>query len=233
LTSLTYLDLRGNRLSGSIPAAIGNLTSLTTLYLTYNPLLSGTFTPNCVTQVFATNTSVTLCGCAASGSPANLFPPANTSFACLSTGPASTPLAKRALVFSQNIRVLDKDLKYTCNTDKDGNPYQDCLNAQGAICHTDYIGTNSTRVTKCKAGVDTMTKGLSPHWQNVRSACGQWSFDGAVMGPYNPSNCETANKALQANAKYYVMVNGVPTEFPVTAELTDSVISGLWSKIKS
>jgi len=204
----------------------------------YNNPLSGSFTPNCLTGVYSTNTSVTFCGCATSGSPANLFPPSGTSLECLATGPA-TPLTKRALVFSQNIRVLDKDLtykdlKYTCNTDKDGgNPYQDCLNAQGAICHPDYIGTNSTRLVECKAGVDKMTRGLSYHWQNFRRACGQWSFDGAVMGPYNPSNCETANKALQANAKYYVMVNGVTTEFPVTAELTNSVISGLWSNIKS
>ena len=173
---------------------------------------------------FATNTSVTLCGCATSSSPANLFPHAGTSLECLSTGPA-TPLTKRALVFSQNIG----DLKFTCNNDSYGNPYQDCLNAQGAICDPAYIGTNPTRINNCKNGVDQMTRGLSSYWQNVRKFCGQWSFNGAIKGSSTSSNCNNSNIALQRNA-FYLLPDG--TKVAVPAELTNSVISGLWSNPK-
>jgi len=223
LTQLTALSIVNNQLSGSIPSEIIKL-ELRELYLSNNPSLSGFFTPGCYSKVVITNTSVTLCGCSSKKSPASRFPPAGTSLECLSTGPA-TPLAKRALVFSQNIGAL----KYTCNSDKDGgNPYQDCLNAQGAICHTDYIGTNSTRLDDCKKGVDQMTKGLSSYWQDVRKSCGQWSFAGAAKGLSTSSNCINANSALQKYA-FYTLDDG--TKLPVTSILTDSVISGLWSKI--
>jgi len=223
LGNLRNLYISMNQLSGQIPEAMGNLTKLQTLDLSYNPLLNGTFSPNCVTQVYATNTLVTLCGCATSGSPAARYPPAGTSLECLSTGLA-TPFGKRALLFSQNIRVSNQVYMYTCNNDTFGNPYQDCLNALGAICHKDYIALDQSLIKNCKDGIDQMTRGLSYHWRNVRKACGQWSFDGAEMGPYNASNCAAANNELQK----YAFTDGIS---PVTAALTDSVIEGLWSRI--
>jgi len=188
-----------------------------------NTGLSGTFTPSCLTQVTAANTLVTLCGCATSGSPAFLFPPPSTSFACLSTGPA-TPLTKRALVFTQNIGSL----KFTCNTDTFGNPYQDCLNAQAAICNPSYISGNQDRINNCKSGVDTITRFLSSYWQDFRRSCGQWAFNGAVKGSSNSLSCTNANIALQRNS-YYILQDG--TKIPVPSELTESVIDGLWSKV--
>jgi len=222
LVNLLHLYLFKNQFSGSIPLSFRNLTSLMYLYIDSNPL-SGIYIPNCLTKVSATNTSVTLCGCATTGSPANLFPAAGTSPECLSTGPAS-PLAKRALVFSQNIGAF----KYTCNNDPYGNPYQDCLNAQGAICNTTYISGNQSRIDNCKKGVDQMTRSLSSFWQNVRKSCGQWSFDGAVKGSSTSLSCSNANNALQQNA-FYLLPDG--TKGPVTSSFTNSVTSGLWSKI--
>ena len=68
---------------------------------------------------YASETSLTICGCATQGSPAFLFPPPGTPDACLATGPAS-PLQKRDQVFSQNIGSF----KYTCTVDVYGNPNQ-------------------------------------------------------------------------------------------------------------
>ena len=162
------------------------------------------------------------CGCASTVTPAVLFPPAGTSLACLSTGPA-TPLAKRIQIFSQNIG----DFKFTCNNDALGNPYQDCLNAQAALCNPSYISRNSTRITECKNAVDTITKGLSTLWKNVRKNCGKWSFDGRI-GSVTSSNCNNANNALKANA-YYILPDG-NKQYLDTAFI-NSVKAGLWENI--
>ena len=167
---------------------------------------------------YASDTSITLCGCSTSKSPAFKFPPAGTDLACLSTGPA-TPLTKRIQVFSQNIG----DLKFTCNNDALGNPYQDCLNAQGALCNPTYIFGNSTRKTQCRDAVDTMTRGLSSVWQNVRKSCGQWSFDG-LIGSVNSQNCINANHALKS--AFYILPDG--NRQYVDAPFIDSVNEGLW-----
>jgi len=194
------------------------LPSLTDLYFQRNPL-SGTFRTLCNTNVVVTNTAVTLCGCAASGSPSAIFPPARTSLECLSTGPA-TALSKRVLVFSQNI----DSLRFTCNTDTNGNPYQDCLNAQGAICNPNYIEGNSDRIKTCKDRVNEMTTSLSLPWQNVRKYCGKWSFNDVIGSPDSLS-CNNTNILLQKNA-FYTLNDG--TTVRVTPALTESVMEGLW-----
>ena len=167
---------------------------------------------------YASDTSITLCGCSTSKSPAFKFPPAGTDLACLSTGPA-TPLTKRIQVFSQNIG----DLKFTCNNDALGNPYQDCLNAQAALCNPTYISRKSTRKTQCRNAVDTMTRGLSSVWQNVRKSCGQWSFDG-LIGSVNSQNCINANHALKS--AFYILPDG--NRQYVADPFIDSVNEGLW-----
>ena len=166
---------------------------------------------------YASGTNITICGCATSGSPVVLFPPAGTSLACLSS---ATPLTKRAQVFSQNIG----DWKFTCNNDELGNPYQDCLNAQRAFCDPTYISGNLTRINACKYAVDTMTRGLSSLWQTVRKNCGQWSFDGRI-GSVNSQNCINANDALKTNA-YYILPDG--TRQYVDDPFIGSVNTGLW-----
>jgi len=225
LKLLGSLNLAGHQISGTIPAFLGNMTSLRDLNLDNNQL-SGPFTPNCNTKVYAANTLVTLCGCATSVTPAALFPPPDTPFSCLATS-STLSLTKRALVFSQSIGT---DL-FTCNTDTSGNPYQDCLNFQAAVCNPSYISGNAARIDNCKNSVDKMTRSLSSYWQTARKSCGQWSFDGIIGSPTS-LDCTNANIALQRNAKYLVVIDGARTYISVTSKLTDSVIAGLWSQVK-
>jgi len=223
LTRLRYILLSFNKLTGTIPSTIGNLVNLTQLYLDTN-LLTGTFRPNCdVDIVNVQNTQVTLCGCVTSRTPSSIFPSSITPRSCLATGSTSS-MAKRAFVLSQSI-VPDR---FTCNKDDSNNPFQDCLNLQAAICNSSYIKGNSARISTCKNSVDTMFRSLSSVWRDVRKYCGQWSFDGAVKGSSTSQSCTNANNALQADAKYSVMVDGVSSSFSVTAALTDSVKQFLW-----
>ena len=166
------------------------------------------------------NTGITLCGCSSSQSPAFILPPPSTPAVCLSTGPAS-PLTKRILAFSQNIGTL----KFTCNTDVNKNPFQDCINAIVRICNPTFLGTNTNRISNCRKVVDTISNGLNIHWQKVRRDCGQWSY-GGVRGDFSSSNCTSANDALRANA-YYIEPDG-RTE-PITFQLTESIRLGLWN----
>ena len=166
------------------------------------------------------STNITLCGCSSSHSPAFIFPPPSTPADCLSSGPA-TPLAKRTQTFSQNIG----DLKFTCNTDSNQNPYQDCLNAMAYICNPTYVGTNPERISNCKHAVDKISNGLNSQWQAVRKECGQWLYDG-FRGDFSSVNCLSANAGLRANS-YYVLSDG-SSSF-VTTQLTESVRLGLWN----
>jgi len=199
--------------------------NLQQLYLYDNVGLSGAFTPYCSTEVFASNTSLTICGCATKGSPAVLFPPPGTPDACLATGPAS-PLQKRDQVFSQNIGSF----RYTCNVDANGNPFQDCLNTQAKICNTTDMGTDATRLSDCKNGVDKMALNMSTYWQAVRRECGQWPWIDGFTGNKTSSGCVTANYNLTRNA--YYIVPDPPTKVYVTSALTDSVNVGLWGNTK-
>jgi len=185
--------------------------------------LSGKFYPNCGTSVGASNTNLTICGCGTQGSPAFVFPPPETPAVCLATGPAS-PLQKRVEVFSQNIGSY----RYTCNVDANGNPFQDCLNTQAKICNTTDMGTDPTRLSDCKNGVDKMAQGMSTWWQAVRKECGQWAWNG-FTGNVASSNCASANSKLAQNA-YYIGLDGSRTY--VTSALTDSVNIALWGNTK-
>jgi hypothetical protein len=169
---------------------------------------------------YASNTSITLCGCATEESPAFKFFSAETSLSCLSTGSA-TPFAKRTQVFSKNIG----DYLFTCNNNSLGNPFQDCINAQGAFCNPSYISGNPTRLSECRSAVDTITRGLSSLWKNVRINCGKWSFDGRPAGLFNSSNCENANNALKS--AYYILPD--TSKQYVDIAFINSVNAGLWA----
>jgi len=127
-------------------------------------------------------------------------------------------LEKRILAFSDVIGSY----KYTCNTDDNGNPFADCLNTMATICNStspDFL------VTRCKDGVDKMTRNMSHLWQAVRKECGPWAWDG-FTGNKDSYNCASANTALHQNA-YYTLPD--LTKVKVTPALTDSVRVGLWS----
>jgi len=219
LVNLFNLRLHNNTLSGSIPDSIGGLVNLTELSLAQNLGLNGTFTPRCSIAVYASGTSVVICGCSSGISSAAVFPLPDTSEECLASGSA-TSLRKRTPVFSSVIGSY----QYTCNLDSNGNPYQNCLNTMAKICHPNYIGNNITRIDACKIGVNSMTLMMNPSWQNVRKACGQWSWNG-MIGNVDSLSCTSANSALQANA-FYVLPD--LTKVPVNASLTDSINIGLW-----
>ena len=166
-------------------------------------------------------TNVTLCGCSSSVSPAFVFPPDSTPKECLSTGPA-TPLSKRTLTFSQNL----DGLRFTCYKDRQGNPFQDCLNSMNYICRPGYIASDpATRIPFCRNAVDNITNSLNEHWQKVRRACGQWSWK-EFKGNFSSPECQTANSNLRDQA-YYVLPDN--TWSYVTVQLTESVRLGLWN----
>ena len=148
------------------------------------------------------------------------MPPVGTPDICLATKTLSH-LAKRIAVFSAVIGTF----RYTCNVDSNLNPFQDCLNTMGKLCDPTYISGNSTRINGCKNAVNTMTLGMSIHWQKVRKECGQWSMNG-FTGLATSTLCSAANIALQNNA-YYIGPDG--SQIKVSSALTDSVVQGLWS----
>jgi len=218
LIRLTHFHLSNNALTGSVPD-IGKLSVLKFFRLENNPGVSGVFTPPCSAYLFLSGTPISICGCGSSFNPPSLFPPAGTPDSCLATGAAS-PLVKRALVFSTNIGTY----KYTCNTDSNRNPFGDCLNTMAKICNTVYISGNSTRISQCKDGVNSMTSQMNNFWQNVRKECGQWSYNG-FTGSVKSINCYSANQALHKNAFYLAADN---TRIMVDSSVTNSINSGLW-----
>ena len=162
-----------------------------------------------------------MCGCSSSKSPAFIYPPESTPAECLSSRPASR-LVKRTLAFSQNVGTLP----FTCNTDTNQNPFQDCLNSMNFFCHRTYINTTE-RVIYCRYVVDTITNALNRHWKEVRKQCGQWSYDG-VKGDFRSERCLNANTALRGNATYFLTDGSTA---PVTFNLTETVRLGLWSNM--
>jgi hypothetical protein len=66
---------------------------------------------------------------------------------------------------------------------------------------------------------------MNSHWQSVRKACGQWSWNG-ITGSVGSTDCASANTALQQNA-FYITSAGVKINVPTS--LTDSINKGLWS----
>jgi len=220
LVNLIFLSLDSNRLFGPIPSSIGKLTKLVDFGVNYNIGLNGTFTPNCNVRFYAVGTSVTACGCVSATSPPAVYPPPGTPGACLATGPA-TSLRKRILAFSQVIGTYN----FTCHSDSNGNPFQDCLNTMGQICNSTYIAGNTIRINDCKTKVNTMIEQMNSHWQLVRKSCGQWSWNG-ITGSVGSTDCASANTALQQNA-FYIISDG--SRIKVPASLTDSINRGLWS----
>lgn len=171
----------------------------------------------------ATNSKITLCGCASEISPAYLFPPPNTDRECLKSKSTSTPV-KRSIALAETINSI----KFTCNLDLNKNPFQDCLNAIGAFCDTNYIGSDSAKLDKCKYVVDKVIDKLSDYWKNVRRNCGKWSWYGTT-GSYPSDNCKISNIELQKNVYY---INSVGTKVYVGPQLAESINIGLWENIQ-
>lgn len=167
----------------------------------------------------ATNTNAFICGCASSISPAVSFPPSGTSDACLATGPAN-PLSKRVLVFSTTIGSY----QFTCNTDDNANPNQDCLNTMGRLCDPIYINGNADNQNNCKNSINGMVSGMSGYWQNFRRYCGEWKGTDGIIGSSKSDKCYQAVAELQKNG-YYIAFDG--SRIPITSSLTNSVVQGL------
>jgi hypothetical protein len=64
---------------------------------------------------------------------------------------------------------------FTCNTDANKRPYNDCLNSMANICNTDDPTWDSTKKANCQTGVNTMFGMMNTYWQAVRRDCGRWS----------------------------------------------------------
>lgn len=222
LTRLGNLRLANNRLSGPIPPEIGTFHQMFAMMIQNNTGLNGRFTPSCNTPVFSSNTSVTICGCSSIKSPAFIFPNASTPAACLSTGTA-TPLSKRTQTFAQNL----DGFRFTCNTDENRNPFQNCLNAMSYICNATYVKGNGTRIADCKKAVNTISDGLNNYWKDVRVKCGHWSYNNQ-KGDFSSPACADANVALRLNAFYILPDN---TRSFVTFQLTESVRLGIWNNM--
>jgi len=221
LKKLKKLALGHNQFTGSIPSpVIANLTNLQELYLDGDQGLTGKITPYCFTTVYAVDTGLNICGCSSIASPPGLFPPAGTPDECLASGPA-TALQKRVEIFSQTIGSQ----RYTCNVDVNKNPHADCFNAQAKICNPTYIGTDATRLSDCKNGVDKMALNMSTYWQAVRRECGQWAWNGFI-GNKDSTKCAAANADLIKNT-YYTALD--KSQMKVTSDFTTSVNVGLWS----
>jgi len=180
--------------------------------------LNGTFTPPCRTATLVSKTQVTICGCRAKSTPpTDEFPALGTPDVCLASGRART-LEKKILTFSLRIG----EYEYTCNTDRNNNPYSDCLNSIAKICNPTDVTFDKSR---CQSGVDKMVGQMNPWWRNVRIACGQWAWQGFI-GSYTSSLCASANSNLTSNA-YYTVEDG--SRVQVTSKFTESIKMVLWS----
>jgi len=224
LTNLENLHVYGNQLSGSVPNEIGNLNNLQYLYLTYidkswltetNLNLNGVFTPNCNTKVFAVNTRISICGCAAVNATPSIFPPSTIDKACLATNVATT-LVKRTQVYTLPVDTL----KLTCNVDDLGNPFQDCLNTMAILCNISYVTGYPDRKTTCKNAIDIMAGNMSQVWRNVPANCAVWKGKSSAS-----PECTAANNDLIARANYTSPIG----KMKITSSLTQSMITNLWS----
>ena len=178
---------------------------------------------------YARNSGVTICGCASKLAPGMRIPPSNTPRECLATSGATPPsMRKRAQILSKNIGTL----QFTCHVeDYTLHPFQNCLNFIGAFCNSTYINESqtlkATRISDCRTVVDTLVSGMNSNWKNVRTKCGQWSSSKFTKGDNLGNDCKNANLNLQGNGFYRSMTEG--SLWPVTAELTDSVMQSLWN----
>lgn len=96
------------------------------------------------------------------------------------------------------------------------------------------MGTNSTRILRCKMEVDYRTSQMNVYWKDVRKACGQWPSDLEQFkfpaGSVTSASCMSANIALQKNA-YFLAPNDDSTGFvkiPVPSSVTESINKGIW-----
>ena len=163
-----------------------------------------------------------MCGCSSSTSTASIFPPRTIPAECLSSIPSYImyhPISDLRPIFSQSIGSL----KFTCNTDFDESPRQDCLNTLAHLCNPSYLWNDEERISNCKNAVDTIFNGLNSYWQAVRSACGQWPYAG-YTGNLSSSNCTSANAALR---EFYS--GDSPFKSYSTFQLTESLSLGLWT----
>ena len=167
------------------------------------------------------NTSVTMCGCSSSKSPAYIFPSPTLPTECLSSGLASSSSPFQQPIYSQTFGAL----KYTCVMDSKKQPNQDCMNTLAHICNPAYLGTDQYRIANCKNAVDTIFTKLNPLWQAVRRECGQWPYAG-YTGDSSSEKCASANAQLRANVFYSQDAIFLGS---FTSQFTESLRLGLWT----
>ena len=170
---------------------------------------------------FLANTSVTLCGCSSTFSPAFIFPSPSTPGECLSSYPS--PLPSTSIIRTRFSYEIDT-LNFNCTLDFFNNPRQDCFNTLAYICNPTYLGTDPNRIANCKSSVDSVFN-LTPQWEAVRRECGQWPYAG-YTGNLSSSNCEAANAALTEYANQW---RDGPFRSYFTFQLTESLSLGLWT----
>jgi len=224
IPKLATLWLSNNQLTGSIPASIASRATLKFFYFHRNAGLTGEFNPTRSVTVTHLNTGVTLCGCAASKSPAKTFPPPGT---CLTT-PTSclAPLVKRTAVPAT---MIGTSPPFLCNMDPQKNPMQNCMESLTKIC------TNSVSPhTNCKTAVDAAFSAATDVWKNVRLRCGrwQWPYDASIKPSCSASvngcqACIDANTAL-LGASYRLSSDRLAQ---VDQTITNA-LNGLWDRIQ-
>jgi hypothetical protein len=153
--------------------------------------------------------------------------PSSASLSCLAV--KSTGLAKRAFVSFDQI----PGYQFSCTTDQDGNPFQDCLNSIAVFCNKEYLGSDGEKKKTCRNVVDQSADVSNSYWKAFRRDCGQWESQFSDLkgvggsNAYASSACETATANLLANGYFYD--SKYDMKVPLSKAVTDSITSALWS----